>query len=536
MSTKAETFIVTMDEDENITVIDQIEMDKYRADKAQIDPVSGSKQVPSKHYQIGEQLVEPKYNPNHLIQLLDLYTYHESCVDAVATDASGIKYTLNTLEGIDPVEAQKVKFNEILKASKPSINIHLKRCAYDRRAIGYGAMEVIRWDTSTSDIRRFKHIPSHTLRRHTDEKRVLHMTDDGTRVWYVIYGKNYDENGNLCDVHADTGLFHPYNSLPPEERANELLWTMEYAPGTDYYGRPLIIAALPSIKGDISAVAYNVSFFENNGMPRFAVTVTGDFMDYNVPKTITTKDGKEINNPDYDETKTLRYQISQQVKELIKHPHSALCITIPTLGSEKSAEVKITPLSVQTEEGHFRMYRKDIRDEVIHAHKVDPSRLAIFDAGNLNGTNSENTKESYKYGTVAPVKSELEAMINQVTEELGVNSWIFEIVDVNPIDYTKDKELAMFLFSSAAMTPMDLINNFGEKFGLTPKDPEDPYLNSYYLNNVPLERVWNETEQNPYAELDSILNNVESDLRGETADDDLTADNGSEEETTSISD
>ena len=251
-------------------------------------------------------------------------------------------------------------------------------------------------------------------------------------------------------------------------------------------------------------------------MPRFAVTVVGDFEDYNVPKTIKDDKGNTIPNPDYDHKQTLRYQISQQIKELIKHPHSALCITIPTLGGDSKVEIKITPLSVQTEEGHFRMYRKDIRDEVIHAHKVDPSRLAIFDAGNLNGTNSDNTKESYKYGTVAPVKSELEAMINQVREEVGVTSWAFEIVDVNPIDYTKDKELAQFMFSCAAMTPMDLINTFGEKFGLTVKDPDDPYLNSYYLNNVPLEKVWETSETNPYLEADNILGDLEDNLRGDS--------------------
>ena len=130
---KAETFIVTVDDNENFNVIDQIELDKY-ADKAQVDPVTGSKQTPSEHFQIGEQLVEPKYNPYDLVQLLDLYTYHEACVDAVATDAAGINYTLDPIEGIEPVDSQKEAISKILLASKPSINIHLKRCAYDRRA------------------------------------------------------------------------------------------------------------------------------------------------------------------------------------------------------------------------------------------------------------------------------------------------------------------------------------------------------------------------------------------------------------------
>lgn len=525
---KSETFIVTVDEDENYNVIDNLEMDKYAADKAQVDPVTGSKQTPSRGFLHGKNLLDPKYNPHDLVELLDLYSYHEDCVDAVATDVSGISYTLSPVEDIIESEIGKKEFKEVLDATSPNINIHLYRVAYDRRAIGYGALEIIRKNEKDYPIKRFKHIPSHLLRRHTDEKRVLYTDSMGNEVWYVIYGKNYNEEGVLCDVHADTGEFHPLGSLEYDERANELLWTMEYAPGTDYYGRPPVIATLPSIKGDLSAVAYNVSFFQNNGMPRFAVTVTGDFMDYNVPKTIETVDenGNKVvrDNPEYDETKTLRYGISQQIKELIKHPHSALCITIPTMGSDSKIDVTITPLSVQTEEGHFRMYRKDIRDEVIHSHKVDPSRISIFDSGNLNGTNSDNTRRSYKYGTVAPIKAELESMVNQIRIELGVASWKFTINDVDPIDYSKDIELADFLFNRGAMTILDLINNFGDKFGLNVENTDDYYLNARYINNVPLEKVWNETETNPYAELDSILGKVENGLRGDEASEDIETD------------
>ena len=171
---------------------------------------------------------------------------------------------------------------------------------------------------------------------------------------------------------------------------------MEYAPGTDYYGRPPIVSCLGSIKGDIGAVKYNNSFFENYGMPKFAITVTGDFADYDLDPT----------DPDYDITQTLRYKIGQQIKEVIKNPHSAICITIPSEGEDGNVKLDITPLSVQTEEGHFRLYRKDTRDEVIHSHHVDPSRLGIYDAGSLNGGNSESTMASYKYGTIAPIKAE----------------------------------------------------------------------------------------------------------------------------------
>ena len=183
-------------------------------------------------------------------------------------------------------------------------------------------------------------------------------------------------------------------------------------------------------------------------------------------------------------------------------------------------------MSVQAEEGHFRMYRKDTRDEVIHAHHVDPSRLGIYDAGTLNGNNSDNTSASYKYGTVAPIKAEMEALINQIGAEIGCTTWRFTITEVAPIDYTKDLALAEFLFQRGAMTIKELIDNFGSKFGLTIEDEDDPYINARYLNNIPLEQVWNNTENNPMLEVDSILGSLEDQLwkDNEVEDDIITED------------
>ena len=161
------------------------------------------------------------------------------------------------------------------------------------------------------------------------------------------------------------------------------------------------------------------------------------------------------------------------------------------------------------------MLRKDTRDEVIHAHHVDPSRLGIYDAGSLNGTNANQTSNSYKYGTIAPIKSECEALINLIGAELEVQTWKFSIEDVSPIDYNDDLKLADFLFARGAMTIKDLIDNFGSKFGLDIDGEENEYyLNARYLNGVPLDMVWNNVEDNPYLEVDSILASLEDSLRG----------------------
>ena len=510
---KTDSWIISTDENDEYNIVDKELLQNY-ALKAEVDPNTGSKQVPDQPWRYGIQVVEPKYDPRELVELLDYNTYHADCVDAVAGDAAGVNYTLVPVEGESENESERLKFTEFLENCTPSINTNIYKMIYDRRAIGYGALEVTRWGTSKSEIRRLCHIPSYTLRRHSDEKRVKHVSDTGKEVWFVLYGENYNEEGELCDVHADTGEWHPYNSLSPEERANELLWTYEYAPKTSYYGRPPIIGSLLSIQGVLIAKRYNNSCFKNYGMPAFAVTITGDFEDYEEPEYLeeTDNNGEKIKNPDYDVTQTIRWKISQQIKQVIKNPHSAICITVPSEGEEGNVEVKIQPLSIQTEEGAFRVFLKDERDEIIHAHKVDPSRIGIYDAGKLNGTNAGFTDNSYKYSTVAPIKKEIEDLINMlVKQEFNITTWQYKSNDLDPKDYNNDLKMAEFLFQRAAMTPRDLINNFGDKFGLTA--PEDnPYLDEYYLNNQPLEGLWNNTENNPNLEAETIIQTLNDNL------------------------
>ena len=57
------------------------------------------------------------------------------------------------------------------------------------------------------------------------------------------------------------------------------------------------------------------------------------------------------------------------------------------------------------------------------------------------------------------------------------------------------------------MTIQDLIDNLGGKFGLSTTDIDNEYyLNSRYINGVPLEQVWNAGEEsNPYLEEETIL-------------------------------
>ena len=85
----SDSFVITVDDNDDYHLVDSLELQKF-ALKANVDPASGSKYTPSEELLKGNNILDPKYNPYYLVQLLDLYTYHASCVEAVAVDSTGI--------------------------------------------------------------------------------------------------------------------------------------------------------------------------------------------------------------------------------------------------------------------------------------------------------------------------------------------------------------------------------------------------------------------------------------------------------------
>ena len=498
---KSDLFVVSKGENGEYNWIRKEDMDSMYAVKADMD-YQGSKAVKDEEgWDYGNLILEPKFKPEYLVDLLDLNTYHEQCVDLVARDAAGKSYTFIPAEHENEEKQPPETVVNFFKELTTPINELFFKMNYDRRTLGYGCLEVIRESTNKSPIVNLAHIQAHTLRRASDGFRVQQRVGTKT-VWFTIYGQNYDENNKLVDVHADTGDYYPFGTLKDEEKANEILWVMDYAPGTNYYGRPKAASIIPVIDNELSRTRYNNNFFKNYGMPSFAVTITGDFEDY----------GIDPEDEDYDITQTLKYRITEQLKKVIGNPHSAVVITIPSMGEEGNVDVKIQPLSVETKEASFRLSRQDNRNEIIHAHRVDPSRLGISETGKLNGSNSQNISSVYKVSTVQPVKADCENLMNTLLKkEFGVYDWVFSIVDADIKEYSQDIPVLKELFNMACITPRQIIKVVGEKYGLN-ANVDNPYLDEYYLNGTPLDTVWSNSGMVGDT---SILDSLEEDLMKE---------------------
>ena len=423
-----------------------------------------------------KDVVEPPAPPGLLVNLLDINTWHKVCCEAIASDASGAGYTLIPKANVEePSMEQKERIQAFFDSLRPNINKLLYEREYDAEATGYGLLEIIREEGGDYDapIVDIKHYPSHTFRRCADGVRVQQRVGVHTR-YFVIMGENEDEQGHF-DVHYELGTKH-YEGLPEHLRANEVIWKNRPNPETKLYGKAPATPSIGAIYADHNRARYNIEFFKNFGIPAMVVTITGDFD----PGILDPDD------PDYDITNTLQYRITEQLKQVIKNPHSAMVLQIPSEGEEGNVQVEIKPLSVEQKEASFRLFRKDNRDEVVAAHHMDPNRVGITDAGKLGASNSELTNTSYRTTTIAPLIRDNESDINYLLQYgLEVTDWEFKIITTDDDKKHIDIDKTIELVKNGLMTPNEAREVIGDDFGLA-RIEDNPFLDEFYYNGEPL--------------------------------------------------
>ena len=447
-------------------------------------------------------VVEPPAPPRLLNKLLDINTWHKVCCEAIAADSSGAGYTFIPRPDVqDPSPSEREYLEEFFRGLRPNINKLLYEREYDCESLGWGLLEIIRetgsWDAPICDI---KHYSAANFRRCADGVRVQQRIGTKTR-WFVIFGENFDEDGRHYDVHYLTGEKY-YEGLPEHLRANELLWKNRFNPETKLYGKAPASPSIASMYADHSRSKYNIQFFKNYGIPAMVVTITGDFDTGILDPT----------DPDYDPRNTLQYRITEQLKEVIRNPHSAMVIQVPSEGADGNVDVRIEPLSVETKEASFRLFRKDNRDEIIAAHHMDPNRVGVTDAGKLGSSNAEQTDNSYRVTTIKPLVRENEDDINYLIHEcLLIKDWDFKIIDTDEKKNAVEVEKVIALVNAAIMTPNEAREAVGEAYGIARIDG-NPVLDDFYYNGSSL--AGNNTNFNSMGigGVDSILAGLENDL------------------------
>ncbi len=339
-------------------------------------------------------LVEPPYPPDSLINLLEINTYHFRSCQTKASDAAGSGWHIQA-KSKKPVESHKEKAEDFFHDLYTPLVQTLRDMLFDYEAIGWGAIEIIREDDeSEGEIVDLKHIPAHTIRVHRSMMKYGQIRGAKT-VWFK-------DVANDNDVHYKTGDDRAFGSVSGKERANELVFFKQYSQKSDFYGQPQILSALGAMLGDFEREEYNTSFFANQGVPAYAVFITGDYDP----------------GPTDDSGRTdLEKVIEKHLAELSGNPHSTLLLAVPSArrrdGSPGTVNVVFQKLSEEVKEASFEKYRIANRNEVLAAHGVPMYRLGIAETGALGGSVASESTEIYKRSRIDPLQEMIHTPFNR---------------------------------------------------------------------------------------------------------------------------
>ena len=433
--------------DENETVSRRLAVDSFKADYGK------------------KGLVQPLYNPEALARVLEINTYHYRACRTKARDIAGLGWVLNPVTE-EPDERQKERVDDFFDGMSQPLSTVLDKAMLDFEAVGYCSIELVRegyvGEAPPMDL---VHIPSHTMRIHQSGRKACQIRGNKRR-WFKMVGVD-------ADIDYETGEEREPGEMEVSRRASEVIWMVNYTPRSDYYGLPDHIPSLGAIHGDLARRDYNISFFDNFGVPSYAVFVTGNFD----PGAIDDQGRSELENA-----------IEEHFQELSKNPHSTLILTIPTRHGDSTNEIKVSfqPLAVETKEASFRLYRKDNRDEVLASHGVPPYRLGIAETGSLGGDTADESTEIYKRSIIEPRQEVIESIFNMHimgTDEdvgLGAIDYWWELAEIDTTDEKHDMEMIESLFRMGAISPNQIAAHFSERFGLTEDD--HPALDARYVD------------------------------------------------------
>lgn len=412
----------------------------------------------------GLGLVQPLYNPEALANIMEINTYHYRCCKTKARDAAGLGWNIKPLN--DKVSTENATFKEIERFfanQTETVSNILDKMMVDYESVGYAALELVRegYKPEGKPV-LLGHIPAHTIRVHKDGHKFCQRRGGKSR-WFKMAGEERELN-------SETGEWQ--EGTPDNLQASEIIWFTNYTPRSDYYGLPDIIPALGAVWGDIARRNYNIAFFDNYGVPAYAVFVSGNF------------DPGDVDENGHSELENV---IEQHFADLSNNPHSTLILTIPTKGRDEEVKVEFQQLSVETKEASFRLYRTDNRDEVLSAHGVPPYRVGVNETGSLGGSTAVESTEIYKSSVLEPRQEMIEATFNRIIIWNGFDTEDFEfkLAEIDTTDQERDVKIIGELFMQGAVTPNQIIRLFRDQFGL--EESDHPAMDAHYINGQPID-------------------------------------------------
>ena len=367
-------------------------LDSANATPSGVD--AGSKALnPGTVYRNGYGLfdvITPPYNMYELANFYDTSFANHAAIDAKVENIVGLGYRFDiadrtalrlemsedqeaTERARKRIERAKIELRDWLENlnDDDSFTKVMEKVYTDVEATGNGFIEVGR--TVKGEIGYIGHIHATTV-------RVRRLNDGFLQIigQAVVYFRNFGANNQ--------------NPVTADARPNEIIHIKSYSPLNTYYGIPDIVSAMPSLIGDQLAARYNIDYFENKAVPRYIITLKGAKLSGDA------------------EDKMFRFLQTG----LKSQSHRTLYIPLPGDTDQNKVEFKMEPIENGIQDGSFKEYRKQNRDDILIAHQVPISKLGGSESGLAAALSQDRT---FKEQVARPAQHHLEKVVNKIIKE-----------------------------------------------------------------------------------------------------------------------
>ena len=340
-------------------------------------------------------IVNPPYDLDNLAILYDQSAIHYAAINARVMNTVGLGFefteTLKSRRRIeksqsDPAKLEKTRkglqdLREELEVLFEDFNIEetlietMVRVWQDCLTVGNGYLEIGR--NNEGKVGYIGHIPATMVRvrRHRDGFVQLSRANK----IQAIFFRNFQ----------DLEMEDPINGDPSP---NEIIHFKMYSPNNTYYGIPAAVSAAAAIVGDKFAKEYNIDYFENKAIPRYAIILKG--------AKLSNKSKAELVNYFRNEVKGRN--------------HGTLVIPLPaSIGSD--SDIRFEKLEAGVQDASFDKYRKSNRDEILVANRVPAPKVGVYDNANL--AVSRDADKTFKMQVIGPDQAIIEKKINRLLAE-----------------------------------------------------------------------------------------------------------------------
>ena len=470
---------MTLAEDEFIDEIDDISYTGFDADDEHVDPFSvikisslspkmkrkahklqkrheGEDGTKSKYldpevvngYSLWD-IVNPPYDLDSLAKLYDQSAIHCAAINARVMNTVGLGFefteTLKSRRRIekaqdDPAKLERTRKNlqdlrEELEVLFEDLNVEetlietLVRVWQDCLTVGNGYLEIGR--NNAGKVGYIGHIPATMVRvrRHRDGFVQLSRANKIQAVFF----RNFQ----------DLEMEDPINGDP---NPNEIIHFKMYSPNNTYYGIPAAVSAAAAIVGDKFAKEYNIDYFENKAIPRYAIILKG--------AKLSNRSKMELVN--YFRT------------EVKGRNHGTLIVPLPA-GIGSDSDIKFEKLEAGIQDASFDKYRKSNRDEILIANRVPAPKVGVYDNANL--AVSRDADKTFKIQVIGPDQAIIEKKINRLLSEF-TDLLQFKLKKIDLLDEDMESRIYDRYLRTEVVSP----NEVRSKIGLPERHDGDEML------------------------------------------------------------